>query len=78
MRQELSGPLVVALKAWLEQLTRISANATIADEIGYGLLHDGRIKLDTNIVEARASVPSWPIARRGSAERGPGTESYPE
>lgn len=50
-----------ALKAWLEhQLTRVSANASIADEIRYGLNHwdgltrfldDGRIELDTNIVE---------------------------
>jgi hypothetical protein len=34
VRQERSRPLVVALKAWLEhQLTRVSAKATIADEI---------------------------------------------
>lgn len=61
VRQERSRPLVVALKAWLEhQLTRVSAKATIADEIRYGLNHwegltrfldDGRIELDTNIVE---------------------------
>jgi transposase len=61
VRQERSSPLVVALKAWLEhQLTRVSAKATIADEIRYGLNHwdgltrflgDGRIELDTNIVE---------------------------
>jgi transposase len=61
VRQERSRPLVIALKAWLEhQLTRVSAKATIADEIRYGLNHwegltrfldDGRIELDTNIVE---------------------------
>jgi len=61
VRQERSKPLVLALKAWLEhQLTRVSAKATIADEIRYGLNHwdglvrfldDGRIELDTNIVE---------------------------
>jgi transposase len=61
VRQDRSKSLVVALKAWLEhQLTRVSAKATIADEIRYGLNHwegltrfldDGRIELDTNIVE---------------------------
>ena len=61
VRQDESKPLVVALKAWLEhQLARVSAKATIADEIRYGLNHwdgltrfldDGRIELDTNIVE---------------------------
>ncbi len=61
VRQERSKPLVVALKAWLEhQLARVSAKASIAEEIRYGLNHwdglvrfldDGRIELDTNIVE---------------------------
>jgi len=61
VRQARIKPLVVALKAWLEhQLTRVSAKSTIADEIRYGLNHwdgltrfldDGRIELDTNIVE---------------------------
>ena len=61
VRQERSRPLVLALKAWLaHQLTRVSAKATIAEEIRYGLNHwdgltrfldDGRIELDTNIVE---------------------------
>jgi hypothetical protein len=60
-RQEKSKPLVLALKAWLEQqLARVSAKATIAEDIRYGLNHwegltrfldDGRIELDTNIVE---------------------------
>jgi transposase len=52
---------VLALKAWFEwQLTRVSAKATIAEDIRYALNHwdgltrfldDGRIELDTNIVE---------------------------
>jgi transposase len=52
---------VAALKAWLEhQLGRVSAKTPIAEEIRYGLNHwdgltrfldDGRIELDTNIVE---------------------------
>src|ERR1700740_3200614 len=61
VRQERSKPLVVALKAWFEQqLARVSAKATIAEDIRYALNHwdgltrfldDGRIELDTNIVE---------------------------
>jgi len=61
VRQERSKPLVLALKAWLEQqLTRVSSKATIAEHIRYALNHwdgltrfldDGRIELDTNIVE---------------------------
>jgi transposase len=60
-RQDMSKPLVVALKAWLEhQLARVSAKAPIADAIRYALHHwdeltrfldDGRIELETNIVE---------------------------
>ncbi len=61
LRQKKSTPLVTSLKSWFEyQLTRVSAKATIANEIRYGLKHwdgltrfldDGRIELDTNIVE---------------------------
>jgi transposase len=61
VRQEWSKPLVLALKAWLEQqLARVSAKAMIAEDIRYALNHwdglirfldDGRIELDTNIVE---------------------------
>lgn len=61
VRQDKSKPLVVALKTWLQQqLARVSAKATIAEEIRYGLNHwdgltrfldDGRIELDSNIVE---------------------------
>jgi transposase len=60
-RQDMSKPRVVALKAWLEhQLARVSAKAPIADAIRYAFHHwdgltrfldDGRIELDTNIVE---------------------------
>ena len=60
-RQTRSKPLVAALRTWLEQqLARVSAKAPIAEEIRYGLNHwegltrfldDGRIELDTNIVE---------------------------
>jgi transposase len=61
VRQTRSKPLVLALKAWFEQqLTRVSGKATIAEHIRYALNHwdgltrfldDGRIELDTNIVE---------------------------
>ena len=61
VRQEKSRPLVLSLKTWLEQqLARVSAKATIAEDIRYALNHwdgltrfldDGRIELDSNIVE---------------------------
>jgi transposase len=61
VRQEKSKPLVLVLKTWLEQqLTRVSTKSVIAEAIRYGLNHwdglvrfldDGRIELDTNIVE---------------------------
>ena len=61
VRQDKGKPLVVALRAWLDhQLTRVSAKALIAAAIRYALHHwdglsrfldDGRIELDTNIVE---------------------------
>jgi transposase len=61
VRQERSKPLVVALRSWLKkQLARVLGKAKIADAIRYGLNHwdgltrfldDGRIELDTNIVE---------------------------
>jgi len=60
-RQERSKPLVLELKTWFEQqLGRVSAKSVIAEAIRYGLNHwdgltrfldDGRIELDTNIVE---------------------------
>jgi len=61
VRQEQSRPLVVALKAWLQQqLARVSAKSLVADAIRYALHHwdgltlfldDGRVELDTNDVE---------------------------
>ena len=61
VRQEKSKPLVLALKAWFEQqLVRVSGKSVIAEAIRYGLNHwdgltrfldDGRIELDTNVVE---------------------------
>src|SRR5436190_20224677 len=61
VRQEKSKPLVLGLKNWFEQqLTRVSGKSLIAEVIRYGLNHwggltrfldDGRIELDTNIVE---------------------------
>lgn len=61
VRQDKSKPLVASLRIWLEQqLARVSAKANIAEDIRYGLNHwdgltrfldDGRIELDTNIVE---------------------------
>jgi transposase len=61
VRLERSRPLVVALHAWLKQeLGRVSGKAPIAEAIRYALHHwdglvrfldDGRIELDTNIVE---------------------------
>jgi transposase len=61
VRQERSRSLVVALREWFEhQLGRVSGKAPIADAIRYALHHwegltrfldDGRIELDTNIVE---------------------------
>jgi transposase len=61
VRAEKSKPLVLALKSFFEaQLTRVSGKSVIAEAIRYGLNHwdglvrfldDGRIELDTNIVE---------------------------
>jgi transposase len=60
-RQERSKPLILALHDWLQdQLSKVSAKSPIAEAIRYGLNHwdglvrfldDGRIELDTNIVE---------------------------
>ena len=61
VRQERSKPLVLELRTWLEQqLARVSGKSLIADAIRYALNHwdglarfldDGRIELDTNVVE---------------------------
>jgi transposase len=60
-RQERSRPLVLQLRAWLEQqLVRLSGKAPTAEAIRYAFNHwdgltlflkDGRVELDTNIVE---------------------------
>jgi transposase len=60
-RQERSRLLVVELRAWFEQqLARVSGKSLVAEAIRYALNHwegltrfldDGRIELDTNIVE---------------------------
>ena len=61
VRQERSKPLVEALHAWLTtQLGRVSGRSTLAEAIRYALRHwqglvlfleDGRIELDTNVIE---------------------------
>jgi transposase len=61
VRQERSKPLVLELRTWLEQqLARVSAKSLIADAIRYALNHwdgltrfldDGRVEIDTNVVE---------------------------
>src|SRR5712691_8748055 len=61
VRQERTKPLVVDLKAWLEEcLARLSGKSVLAGAILYALnqwdglvrfLEDGRIELDTNAVE---------------------------
>ena len=61
VRQQRSKPLVLELKTWFEQqLARVSGKSLIAEAIRYALNHwdgltrfldDGRIELDTNVVE---------------------------
>ena len=61
IRQERSGPLIVALHAWLrDRLTLISQKSKLAEVIRYALSHwdgltrfldDGRIEIDSNTVE---------------------------
>src|SRR5829696_1175583 len=61
VRQERSKPMVEALHAWLTaQLGRVSGRSTLAEAIRYALRHwqglvlfldDGRLELDTNIIE---------------------------
>jgi len=61
VRQEKSKPLVLAFRTWLEiQLARVSVKSRTAEAIRYGFNHwdglvrfldDGRIEMDTNIVE---------------------------
>jgi transposase len=61
VRQEKSKPQVMAFHDWLEtQLSKVSRKSPVAEAVRYGLNHwqglirfldDGRIELDTNIVE---------------------------
>lgn len=60
-RQTRTRPLVEALRAWLdERLTRVSGRSPIAEAMRYGTSHwqglcrfldDGRVEIDTNVVE---------------------------
>ena len=60
-RQELSAPIVEVMRPWLEaQLDRLSSASELAKHIRYALkrwdglcrfLHDGRIEMDTNLIE---------------------------
>ena len=60
-RQARTRPLVEALRTWLDvQLRRVSGRSTIAEAMRYGTSHwqglcrfldDGRIEIDTNVVE---------------------------
>jgi transposase len=60
-RRECAGPIIAALKPWLEtQLSRIPQKSQLAEDIRYTLAHwpglirfldDGRLELDTNPVE---------------------------
>jgi transposase len=66
VRQQRTRPLVEAIHGWLrQQLERVSGRSALAKAIRYALnhwsgliqfLHDGRLELDTNIVE-RAMRP---------------------
>ena len=61
MRQERSRPIVEALHAWLQDhVTRVSAVSDLAKAIRYAIRHwpgltlfldDGRVEMDTNVVE---------------------------
>jgi transposase len=61
VRQDKSKPLVIELRTWLDQqLARVSGKSLVAEAIRYALNHwdgltrfldDGRIELDTNLVE---------------------------
>jgi transposase len=61
VRQQKAGPLLAAMKAWLEKtLVRVPGGSTLAQVIRYGLsrwngftlfLDDGRVEIDSNTVE---------------------------
>jgi hypothetical protein len=85
VRQEKSKPLVLALKAWLEQqLARVSAKATVPEDIRYALNHwdgptgsadHGRIELDSNIIE-RGTRPLFSIKNVLFAGHDQGAENW--
>ncbi len=73
-RQELSKPIVDALRQWLEaQLEQLSSSSDLARHIRYGLkrwegmtafLEDGRIEMDTNVVEN--AIRPIPLTRKNA------------
>jgi hypothetical protein len=73
-RREHSRPIVDALKTWLlAQLERISGKSSLAEAIRYALRHwnglglfldDGRVELDTNVVER--SIRPIALGRKNS------------
>jgi hypothetical protein len=74
VRQQRSRPIVDALHTWLqEQLERVSATSDLAGAMRYALRHwdgltvfldDGRVEMDTNVVE-RAIRPV-PLTRKNA------------
>ncbi len=70
VRQDKSKPLVVALKTWLEQqLARVSAKATIAEQIRYGLNHwEGLTRPSTTAVSSVVEILWGWIAARSQTE----------
>ena len=73
-RREHSRPIVDALKTWLPaQLERVSGKSSLAEAIRYALRHmdglslfldDGRVELDTNVVER--SIRPIALGRKNS------------
>src|ERR671912_681333 len=74
VRQERSKPIVEALHAWLTvQLGRVSGRSTLAEALRYALRHwpglvlfleDGRLELDTNVIER--SIRSIALGRKNA------------
>jgi transposase len=74
VRQEVSKPIVNALRPWLEaQLEMLSSSSDLARHIRYGLkrwaglttfLEDGRIEMDTNTVEN--AIRPIPLTRKNA------------
>ena len=81
VRQEMSKPLALELKAWFEQqLARVSGKSLIAEAIRYALHHwdgltrfldDGRIELDTKSPDrAQSQKRALCRSRSGGGELG--------